>query len=449
MPNTYKLKILNGVLKLKTLTDYTFSLLGIKDLGTQTGNVSSGYVDWSIQHLTKTTAEWNADTTTILLRGQLGLEDTGTTSFKIKIGNGIDLWSGLGYAAGGGATTIAWGAITGTLANQPDLQNALDAKQDSLGYTPENVANKSSSYTVSSTTTYANTKALVDGLATKQDSLGYTAENAANKTDLMSGNTTSSTKYLSAKGVYDWAIATFQAISSNLTSWASITRASGFDTFVATPNSANLAALITDEGTAFNKNFGTGTTNIVEIGSTLGNSLITSTDANGKLQTLSTTTYPSLTELSYVKNVTSAIQTQLDTKATFLVGEWYSDATAVSPADGSVYYFGTINNNAPETANTYRIKSPKTNARWLVTCTAMVRTALGSAQNATVKIQNITQSTEDTISTAFAATDRINSVTGQSTLASTAGDEMTIQITNPSWVSNPTGVQYQFFVKAY
>ena len=36
-------------------------------------------------------------------------------------------------------------------------------------YTPEDAANKSSSYTESSTTTYSNTKALVDGLATKQD----------------------------------------------------------------------------------------------------------------------------------------------------------------------------------------------------------------------------------------------------------------------------------------
>lgn len=36
-----------------------------------------------------------------------------------------------------------------------------------LGYTPENISNKSSSFTSSSTTTFANTKALVDGLATK------------------------------------------------------------------------------------------------------------------------------------------------------------------------------------------------------------------------------------------------------------------------------------------
>jgi hypothetical protein len=46
-------------------------------------------------------------------------------------------------------------------------QTQLNAKQDSLGFTPENVANKSDSYTASSSTTYATTKAVVDGLATK------------------------------------------------------------------------------------------------------------------------------------------------------------------------------------------------------------------------------------------------------------------------------------------
>lgn len=44
---------------------------------------------------------------------------------------------------------------------------AAAAYQPLLGYTAENTSNKSSSYTLSSTTTYPNTKALVDGLATK------------------------------------------------------------------------------------------------------------------------------------------------------------------------------------------------------------------------------------------------------------------------------------------
>jgi hypothetical protein len=38
-----------------------------------------------------------------------------------------------------------------------------------------------------------------------------------------------------------------QAYDADLASWASVTRASGFDTFAATPSSANLAAMLTDE----------------------------------------------------------------------------------------------------------------------------------------------------------------------------------------------------------
>jgi hypothetical protein len=41
--------------------------------------------------------------------------------------------------------------------------------------------------------------------------------------------------------------AAYQPLDADLTSWAGVTRASGFDTFVATPSSANLRALLTDE----------------------------------------------------------------------------------------------------------------------------------------------------------------------------------------------------------
>lgn len=39
----------------------------------------------------------------------------------------------------------------------------------------------------------------------------------------------------------------YQPLDADLTSWAAVTRASGFDAFVATPSSANLATLLTDE----------------------------------------------------------------------------------------------------------------------------------------------------------------------------------------------------------
>jgi len=56
-----------------------------------------------------------------------------------------------------------------------------------------------------------------------------------------------------------------------------------------------------------------------------------------------------------------AVFDALALKSPYPVAEWYSDATAISPADGGVYYSGRINNNAPETVSTYRPTSTKTN----------------------------------------------------------------------------------------
>ena len=50
-------------------------------------------------------------------------------------------------------------------------QTALDGKQATLGFTSENIANKSDSYTTSSSTAYVSGKALVEGLGTKQNTL--------------------------------------------------------------------------------------------------------------------------------------------------------------------------------------------------------------------------------------------------------------------------------------
>lgn len=48
--------------------------------------------------------------------------------------------------------------------------------------------------------------ATVTDLAGYEPALGFTPENIANKTDTMSGNENDSTKYLSTKGVYDYAL---------------------------------------------------------------------------------------------------------------------------------------------------------------------------------------------------------------------------------------------------
>lgn len=71
------------------------------------------------------------------------------TGFWEKSAKGLKGWLNLEQlitSIGGSAT---WGNITGTLSDQTDLQFALGAKQNSLGYTAENTANKASSISAS------------------------------------------------------------------------------------------------------------------------------------------------------------------------------------------------------------------------------------------------------------------------------------------------------------
>jgi hypothetical protein len=100
-------------------------------------------------------------------------------------------------------------------------------------------------------------------------------------------------------------------------------------------------ALAGDTGFVFNK-----TTNVATLGgliiSGLTASEIVGTDASKNLVSLAVATYPSLTELTYVKGVTSAIQTQLNTKApstsptfaTSITGS-YLTASEILGTDGS------------------------------------------------------------------------------------------------------------------
>lgn len=52
---------------------------------------------------------------------------------------------------------------------------------------------------------------------------------------------------MTAAGTFALDTNTYQPLDADLTSWAGVTRASGFDTFTATPSSANLRTLLTDE----------------------------------------------------------------------------------------------------------------------------------------------------------------------------------------------------------
>src|ERR1017187_8325263 len=47
----------------------------------------------------------------------------------------------------GDNSLIKWGSITGNISDQSDLQSYLNSKQDLLGFTAENVANKATDFT--------------------------------------------------------------------------------------------------------------------------------------------------------------------------------------------------------------------------------------------------------------------------------------------------------------
>lgn len=90
-----------------------------------------------------TAANWTSNNPT-LLTGELGFEtDTFASSgsvrcYKFKVGDGSTAWTSLPYSqlgdnGGGGGGSSAWGAITGTLSNQTDLQSALNAKANTSG----------------------------------------------------------------------------------------------------------------------------------------------------------------------------------------------------------------------------------------------------------------------------------------------------------------------------
>ena len=206
------------------------------------------------------------------------------------------------------------GTNTDTFVTPNTLANA------SKWLTKEDVANKSSSYTVSSTTTYANTKALVDGLATKQNTITPQALTETDDTNvtLTLGGTPSS--------------ALLQAVSMVL-GWTGL---------------LSIARGGTNSGTTLlnNRIMRSSGGAIVEASAiTSARALIS--DANG-IPTQSVTT---ATELGYLSGVTSAIQTQLANKLN-LIAQSTTDGTLVSATA-----VNTLSQSVLIPANTFTVGS--------------------------------------------------------------------------------------------
>lgn len=162
-------------------------------------------------------------------------------------------------------------------------QSALDGKQAALGFTPENVINKSTSVVTDfgSNTKYPSVKSVYDwATSVFQTALGFTAENVANKSISVSTDQASNTKYPSVKSVYDWATGLFATITQLNAKQDTLT---GATTTVTTSNLTASRAVVSD--------------------------------GSGKIAIATTTS----TEIGYVNGVTSSIQMQLDSKTSKLV----------------------------------------------------------------------------------------------------------------------------------
>ena len=157
------------------------------------------------------------------------------------------------------------------------------------------------------------------------------------------------------------------------------------------------------------------------------------------IASLAVATYPSLTQLSYVKGVTSAIQTQFDN-----VGEFIQlGGTTFAPADSTTYFFGLNNQLAPGTSTASREFSfmrTGTVTRFMFTVSMSVA---GTSENVAVSLRNITTSTDNSIGniTIDAGTNGtgVFNFTTSISIANTT-DRYSIKIVAPAWVTNPTGV---------
>lgn len=162
-------------------------------------------------------------------------------------------------------------------------------------------------------------------------------------------------------------------------------------------------------------------------GTTLNNSQILATDGSGLAQTLDTATYPSLTELSYVKGVTSSIQTQLGTKVPSTRNLTINGTTYDLSADRTWTNLTSIKNYSAKIAD-YTI----TSADYTIHFTAGPFTAyLPTAVGIIGQIFNIKNTSGSNITV---TPDGIETIDGAVSATITTGNSLTLQSTGAEWI---------------
>jgi len=173
-------------------------------------------------------------------------------------------------------------------------------------------------------------------------------------------------------------------------------------------------------------------------------------DASKNVKSADTATYPSLTELAYIKGLTSAIQTQLDNLNIFtLVGL----NNGISPADATTYYGSFAQGVTFATATTTRTSLFSTALTLRKVVLHIVQVGNASSETVNLYWRNITAGTEVSIGT---FTNDFGGNAGKTFVY----DGLNIPVNNtytyaykmltPTWVTNPTTVQYHltFYFKS-
>jgi len=123
---------------------------------------------------------------------------------------------------------------------------------------------------------------------------------------------------------------------------------------------------------------------------------------------------------------------------------------SLSPGDTQTYFIGNaINLTAPITGSDgRRVIIPKTGNIVAVDICQNIGGTLGSSESTTFTINNVTQSTQSTITSSYVYTASSANIfyTLSSPLSVTAGDKIEIRFTTPAWVTNPTTIRQQMNV---
>jgi hypothetical protein len=194
-------------------------------------------------------------------------------------------------------------------------------------------------------------------------------------------------------------------------------------------------------GTGFVKATGTtisydNSTYLTSVGTGVANQL-TYWSGTNTISSLTTATYPSLTELSYVKGVTSAIQTQLSGKGYTISAFTGLNGTTFTPVNAATYYFGNQARIPTTTAAIWRL--------YIQRAGTIKRADFVSATSTTGTGENISlyirlNNTTDTLVATVGNTSNPRLFQNSSLAISVvAGDYIEMKMICPTWATQPTG----------